>query len=49
MVGLLWVFVWIKVFRDSQRQHTSVNAAELAYIEAGKILEEQETHLQKTQ
>lgn len=49
VLGLLWVLVWLAVFKDSPRQHKSVNAEELAYIEAGQIPEEQETHLKKTE
>lgn len=35
-LGLIWVAVWLKVYRDPQ-QHSKVNAAELAYIEAGQV------------
>ncbi|MDQ0189915.1 MFS transporter [Alicyclobacillus cycloheptanicus] len=49
LLGLLWVVLWLGVFRDTPSQHKRVNAAEREYIEAGQIAEEKETHLQRTQ
>jgi ACS family glucarate transporter-like MFS transporter len=34
-VGIVWVAVWLLWFQDKPRQHTGVNAAELAVIEKG--------------
>lgn len=48
-IGLLWVLLWIGVFKDLPQQHKRVNEAEVAYIEAGQIAEEQEAHLEKTE
>ncbi len=34
-LGLIWVIVWLKWFKDNPGQHKKVNAAELSYIETG--------------
>jgi ACS family glucarate transporter-like MFS transporter len=36
LVGLVWATLWFRWFRDEPADHPSVNAAERAYIEAGR-------------
>jgi MFS transporter, ACS family, glucarate transporter len=38
-VGLVWAAAWYRWFRDDPADHPEVNAAELAYIVAGRQLE----------
>ncbi len=37
-IGFLWVITWHRWFRDNPRGHSSVNAAELDYIESGRAI-----------
>lgn len=48
-IGLLWVLLWLAMFKDVPRQHKRVNEAEAAFIADGQITEEKETRLKKTQ
>lgn len=34
-VGIIWVVIWLRWFKDKPRQHKKVNAQELDYIEKG--------------
>ncbi|MCL6514700.1 MAG: MFS transporter [Alicyclobacillus sp.] len=47
-VGLLWVILWLAVFRDVPSMHRRVNEAERQYIESGQIAEEQTVRLERT-
>ena len=43
-VGLVWAFSWYRWFRDEPREHPSVSAEEVAYIEATRALPPHESH-----
>ena len=36
VLGFLWALAWYAWYRDEPREHSSVTAAEVAYIEAGR-------------
>ncbi|MHB1630367.1 MAG: MFS transporter [Bacilli bacterium] len=44
LIGLLWVAVWLWLFKDLPGQSRRVNAAELQHIEAGQRAEEKIEH-----
>jgi ACS family glucarate transporter-like MFS transporter len=39
-IGFIWALAWYRWFRDTPAEHPSVNAAERAFIEDGKLIDE---------
>jgi MFS family permease len=44
ILGVIWAWFWWRWFRDEPSQHSDVNAAELALIEAGREDHEESRH-----